>query len=111
MGYYMFQGCYTQSAMRDLVDRPENRAEAGAGLVKALGGRQDRHFMCFGEYDFVAIVELPDDQAAAAASMALSAAGHVNDVKTTKLLTAEEAVAAMQVAGAVAGSISAPKGK
>ena len=34
-----------------------------------------QYFMSFGEYDFVAIVEMPDDQAAAAASMALGGGG------------------------------------
>ena len=95
MGFYMLQGCYTQPAMKNLVARPENRTKAGGALLKALGGKMHQYFMSFGEYDFVAIVEMPDDQAAAAASMALGSAGHLSGVKTTKLMTGDEAMAAM----------------
>ena len=111
MGFYMLQARYTQAAVKHLVERPENRYKAGAALVKALGGKLHQYFMCFGEYDFVAIMEFPDDQAAAAMSMALGAAGHVSDMKTTKLIVADDAMAAMQAAGGAAGAITPPKGK
>ena len=84
--------------MKNLVARPENRTKAGGALVKALGGKMHQYFVSFGEYDFVAIVEMPDDQAAAATSMALGAAGHLSGVKTTKLMTGAEAEAAMAAA-------------
>jgi len=111
MSYYMLQGRYTQAAVKNLVAHPEDRTKAGEGLTKAAGGKLHQYFMSFGEYDFVAIMELPDDQSAAATSMALGAAGHVSDVKTTKLLTGPEAKAAMQAAGKAASSIKAPQGK
>jgi uncharacterized protein with GYD domain len=111
MGFYMMQGCYTQGAVKNLLLHPEDRTKAGAGLVKAAGGKMHQYFMTFGEYDFLAIMELPDDQAAAATSMALGAAGHVTNVKTTKLFTGAEAKAAMQAAGAAAASIRPPSGK
>jgi len=111
MGFYMLQGCYTQAAVRNLVAHPEDRTKAGAGLIKAAGGKLHSYFMSFGEYDFVAIMEQPDDQAAAATSMALGAAGHVSDIKTTKLFTGPEAKAAMQAANGVASSIKPPQGK
>ena len=111
MGFYMLQGCYTQPAMKNLVAKPENRTKAGGALIKALGGKMHQYFMSFGEYDFVAIVEMPDDQAAAAASMALGGAGHLSGVRTTKLMTGDEAMAAMAAAGAAATSLAVPKGK
>ena len=111
MGFYMIQGCYTQPAMKNLVARPENRSKAGGALVKALGGKLHQYFVSFGDYDFVAIVELPDDQAAAATSMALGAAGHLTGVKTTKLMTGAEAEAAMAAAGGAAATLAVPKGK
>jgi uncharacterized protein with GYD domain len=111
MAFFMLQGRYTQAAVRNLVARPEDRSKAGASLVKAAGGKLHQYFMSFGEYDFVAIFEVADDQGAAAVSMALGAAGHISDIRTTKLLTASEAMKAMQAAAEVASSISAPKGK
>ena len=111
MPLYMLQGCYTQGAVKNLVARPEDRAKAGSALVKAIGGKLHQYFMSFGEYDFVALMEFPDDQGPAATSLALGAAGHVTNLKTTKLLTVAEAMKAMQAAGEAASSIAPPKGK
>jgi uncharacterized protein with GYD domain len=110
MGFYMIQGCYTQTAIKHLTQHPENRSKAGEALVKALGGKLHQYYMCFGKYDFVAIVELPDDRAAAATSMALGGAGHLTGIKTTKLMTGDEAMSAMKAAGGAASSLTLPKG-
>jgi uncharacterized protein with GYD domain len=110
MPHYMFQGNYTREAIRALTARPEDRSEAAGKLAKALGGKLRDYFMSFGAHDFVAIAELPDDEAAAALSFAVSAAGHVSQMTTTKLLTPTEATKAMARAGGKA-SIKPPKGK
>jgi uncharacterized protein with GYD domain len=110
MPHYMFQGSYTREAIRALVKRPEDRSEAVGKLAKALGGKLREYFMCFGDHDFVAIAELPDDEAAAALSFAVSSADHVAGMTTTKLLTPAEATKAMGRARGKA-SIKPPKGK
>jgi uncharacterized protein with GYD domain len=109
MPHYMFQGNYTADAIRSLVARPEDRSEAAGKLAKALGGKLRDYFMSFGDHDFVAIIELPDDEAAAALSFAVSSAGHITNTQTTKLLTPSEAMKAMGRAGG--GRIKPPKGK
>ena len=48
----------------------------------------------FGEYDVVLVVNMPDSMSAVVVSMAFSAGG----VKTTPLITAEEALEAMKKA-------------
>jgi len=111
MGFYMLQGRYSQAAIKNLVAAPEDRSRAAADIVKAAGGKMHSFFNSFGEYDFLAIMELPDDQAAGAVSMAGGAAGHICDLKTTKLFTGSEAKAAMKAAGEVATSVRPPKGK
>jgi len=110
MPHYMFQGNYTGEAIRALTARPEDRSEAAGKLAKSLGGKLRDYFVSFGEHDFVAIAELPDDEAAAALSFAVSAAGHIARMTTTKLLTPAEAMKAMGRAGGKA-LIKAPKGK
>jgi len=110
MPHYMFQGNYTGDAIHALTARPEDRSEAAGKLAKALGGKLREYFMCFGEHDFVAIAELPDDEAAAAMSFATSSAGHIARLTTTKLLTPAEAMKAMGRAGGKA-AIKPPKGK
>jgi uncharacterized protein with GYD domain len=111
MPIYMFQGHYTQAAVKNLVAKPENRSKAASSIAKAAGGKLLEYFMSFGEYDFVAIVELPNDEAAAAVSLAVGAAGHITGISTTKLLTPAEAMKAMEIAASAAGSVAVPKGK
>ena len=110
MPHYMIQGNYTSEAIRALVARPEDRSEAAGKLAKALGGKLRDYFMCFGDHDFIGIAELPDDEAAATFSFAVSSAGHVTGLTTTKLLTPAEAMKALSRAHGKA-SIKPPKGK
>jgi len=111
MSFYMLQGRYTQAAMKSLVAGPQDRTKAVADICKGAGGKLNSFFMSFGEYDFVVIMDLPDDQAAGAVSMSVGAAGYVSDLKTTKLFTGAEAKAAMKAAGDMASAIKSPQGR
>ncbi|HLE80962.1 MAG TPA: GYD domain-containing protein [Dehalococcoidia bacterium] len=99
MPIYMLQAAYTSEAWKAFTEKPENRGEAVAAQLEKLGGRLISFYNCFGEYDALAICELPDDVTAAALAISICAPGHVKDFKTTKLLTATEAMEAMRKAG------------
>ena len=60
-------------------------------------------FFAFGDYDIVAIGEMPDNASMAAMSMAVSGAGTTSTFKTTVLLSMDEAIAAMEKAGSASG--------
>jgi uncharacterized protein with GYD domain len=111
MPIYMLQGRYTQGAIKNLISNPEDRSKAAASVVKAAGGKLLQYFMSFGEYDFVALADYPSDEAAMASAMAAGSVGHLTDLKTTKLMTAAEAMKAMATAAAAAPSLAPPKGK
>ncbi len=108
MGTYMIQGSYTSETWAALVKNPEDRGAAVKKLTEALGGRMLDIYYCFGEYDFVVIFEIPDDVTTMAAILAAVAPGHLKATKTTKLLTMEEAMEAMEKAGKLV--YAAPKG-
>jgi uncharacterized protein with GYD domain len=67
--------------------------------VKKLGGKPGKLYLSFGDYDVVGIYEMPDNVSAAAFAMAISSGSACKSVKTTPLMTGEEAVAAMKKAG------------
>ena len=69
------------------------RREAAAAAIHGLGGKIEAFYFAFGEPDAVLIADLPDNAAAAAASMAINSSGAVT-VKTVVLLTPEEMDAA-----------------
>lgn len=101
MGRYMVQVSYTKEAAAALVKKPEDRTLAVRPLIEAMGGRLLDFYFTFGDYDVVLIAELPDNTAALATDMAAVVAGHVSKIKTTVLLSPEEAVAAMKKAAGV----------
>jgi uncharacterized protein with GYD domain len=63
-------------------------------MASALGGGLDSFYFAFGDVDAYVIVDLPDDVAAAGAAFAVGATS-TTQVKTVKLLTLDEADAAI----------------
>jgi uncharacterized protein with GYD domain len=99
MPLYLTQVAYTPEAWKALVKNPQNRMDAIRPAIEKLGGRIVSGYLSFGDFDAVAIAEMPDHVAAAAFAMAIAAGGACRDVKTTPLLTTAEAVEAMKQAG------------
>jgi uncharacterized protein with GYD domain len=98
MAHYLLQVAYTPEAWAALVKSPQDRTQAVEGAIKNLGGKIERFWLSFGDYDTVGIVEMPDSVNAAAFSMAVAAGGACKGVKTTPLLTTAEGVEAMKKA-------------
>jgi uncharacterized protein with GYD domain len=70
-------------------DKASGRRAAVKSAVESLGGKVEAIFYCFGEDDAILILDLPDNVAASALSLAVSASGMVR-TRTTPLLTVEE---------------------
>ena len=66
----------TEQGIRDIKSASE-RIAAGAKLLEQMGGKLLDFYMVFGEYDYVAIAEAPDDETAARFLLALGAQGNV----------------------------------
>ncbi len=98
MAHYLFQCSYTAEAWASLVQNPRNRLEAVRSVVEKLGGSMENGWTAFGEYDVVAVLQMPDNVSVAAFSMAVSAGGAVKSIKTTPLMSMEEGVEAMKKA-------------
>ena len=98
MAHYLFQCSYTAEAWASLVQNPRNRLEAVRSVVEKLGGSMENGWTAFGEYDVVAVLQMPDNVSVAAFSMAVSAGGAVKSIKTTPLRSMEEGVEAMKKA-------------
>src|SRR6476661_10046753 len=108
MAHYLVQAAYTSDAWSVLVDNPQDRSEPVRRMTEEAGGSLESFYLAFGDFDVVAIVELPDDATAAAVSIATSAAGAIRQIKTTPLITAEDAVSALTKAKTIAYEPPAP---
>jgi uncharacterized protein with GYD domain len=99
MAHFLFQVAYTPEAWSALVQSPQDRTKAVEGAINQLGGKMERAWLSFGDYDVIGVMEMPDSVSAAAFSMAVAAGGACKTVKTTPLLTGAEGVEAMKKAG------------
>jgi uncharacterized protein with GYD domain len=102
MPIYITQGRYTRDAIKGMIVRPEDRADAVSRLLAKAGGRLIGYYLTFGEYDFLAIAEVPNDVQAAAVLLAAASGGGVSDLRTTVAMTAVEAKGAFAAAADLA---------
>ena len=96
MAIYMFQGAYTSEAWAAQIRNPQNRCEIVGQIIAAQGGKLLSGYYAFGEYDLVAIVELPDHVSYSAFILAVAGAGTFKTQKTTVLMSIEEGLEAMR---------------
>jgi uncharacterized protein with GYD domain len=99
MPHYLQQVAYSIEGWKALVKKPQNRIEAVRPVIEKLGGKIESAWFTFGDYDVVLIVEMPSNVDITAIAMAYAAGGACKSVKTTPLLTLDEAVEAMKKAG------------
>ncbi len=109
MPFYMVQWRYDQASTREMVHHPVDRAKAARKAIEAAGGKLHHFFFCFGEYDGVVIAEYPDNESALANTLAIVAAGAVPTTKTTVLISAEEALRAMEHAHGAHSGFTLPR--
>jgi len=96
MALFLVRFGYTPESWAALVRSPEDRRDMLAARIFGFGGRLHGFWYSLGEHDGYAITEFPDEVAAAAAHVALEAAGTFQHLDATALLSVEEMVEAMQ---------------
>jgi uncharacterized protein with GYD domain len=96
MALAMVQFSYKSETVGNLLKNPEDRSKAVKKLIEKLGGKLISYYFAFGDYDGVVIGDFPDNTALLATSMVSYAGGGTTKLKTTVLLSVEEAMAAMK---------------
>ena len=90
MAKFLFEASYTSDGVQGLLrDGAAGRRAAVESAVSGLGGKVEAFYFAFGDVDAFLILDLPDNVAANALSLAINQSGAVR-VKTTVLLTPEE---------------------
>lgn len=102
MPIYITQGRYTREAIKGMLVKPEDRAEAVSRALSKVGGRLIGYYLTFGEYDFMSIAEAPDNTQMAVVLLAAGSGGGVSDLKTTVAMTSVEAKGAFAAASDLA---------
>ena len=94
MPKYLLEVNYTLDGLKGVVAKGgAARKAAAAAAAKSVGGKVDAFYFAFGATDVFVIADMPDNEAAAALALTVSAAGGAS-VRTTVLLTPEQIDAA-----------------
>jgi len=78
----------TDQGIRNIKDAPQ-RIEEGIKAIEAVGGKVIGFYSVMGEYDYVGIGELPNDESAVTLALALGSQGNARTT-TLKAFTKEE---------------------
>jgi uncharacterized protein with GYD domain len=90
MPKYMLQVKYTLDGVKGVLGKGgSTRKTAAQAAAKSVGGKVDSFYFAFGENDAYVIADLPDNTAAAALALSVSAGGGAT-ASTIVLLTPEE---------------------
>jgi len=90
MPKFLFQASYTSEGLKGVRSGGGSaRREAISHMAESAGGRLESFHFAFGDRDAYVIVELPDNESAAAVALTANASGAVT-VETVALLTPEE---------------------
>jgi len=111
MPRYMHQFSYSLESMKAMATKPRDRRTATEKLVTAAGGELIDIYFCFGDYDGFVITEFPSNVDVASVALVAAASGGFSKVKTTVLITMDEAMEAMDKASQVASAFKPPAGQ
>jgi uncharacterized protein with GYD domain len=90
MSKYLLAANYQKQGMDGVrSEGAKSRVDSVRSTIESLGGKLESFHFAFGDVDAYLVVDLPDDEAAAAMAMTVNGSGAVT-VSTTKLLTAEQ---------------------
>jgi uncharacterized protein with GYD domain len=96
MPKFLISASYSAEGLKGLQkDKASGRRQAVTAAVEGLGGKIEGFYYALGEYDAFVIADLPDNVAATALGVAVSAAGLAR-TRTIALLTVEETDRALE---------------
>lgn len=94
MPKFLFEASYTLDGVKGVQSAGgSSRRDAVAAVAQSVGGTLESFHFAFGDRDALVIVDLPDNESAAAVALTVNASGGAS-VRTVVLLTPEEVDAA-----------------
>jgi uncharacterized protein with GYD domain len=100
MHRYVFFFKYSDAAVNEMTENPQDRTATLAKLYESAGGKMESvyWFPTGGQYDGMVIGQSPDDVSAEAIILTVRSTGSLANSQTVAAMTAEEFKAAMEKA-------------
>jgi uncharacterized protein with GYD domain len=96
MPKYLIEASYSVDGIKGVVAKGGSARKAAVqATVEGLGGKLESFYFAFGGTDAYVVMDLPDNQTAAALALAVASTGAVLNVRTIVLLSPEEIDAAV----------------
>ena len=86
MAKYLALFSFSSEAIKQFVVSPSDRAAAVRRLVESVGGSLECYYWMFGQYDGMAVFEMPDAHTTAATSLAITSSGAFTHFETHELI-------------------------
>jgi uncharacterized protein with GYD domain len=96
MARYLLEVGVTPETFGTLMKNPQDRAKGTRPVFEAFGGSLDEYYFAVGQANVYLVGEMPDEVSVEAMTMAVLAGGAVTSIKFTPILTAAEAMQAME---------------
>jgi uncharacterized protein with GYD domain len=110
MPIYITQGRYTRDAIKGMIIKPEDRADAVGRLISKAGGKLIGYYVTFGEYDFLCIADMQNETQMASVLLAAGSSGGLTDLRTSVAMTSTDAKGAFAAAADLAPGFKSPGG-
>jgi uncharacterized protein with GYD domain len=101
MPLYLSKFSYTPETWARLMGNPEDRRKAAESYIESVGGKLHGFWYAFGAHDGFNLWEAPDNVSMAAVALAIGGGGALSSFETTVLMTVEETMDALRMAGEV----------
>ena len=90
MSKFMYSGSYTSDGVKGLLKEGGTaRRDETTRIVESLGGTLEAYYWCYGEKDFLMILDIPSESMAIKFSLAIGAWGGFQG-KLTPIITVEQ---------------------
>ena len=108
MAKYAIFFSYTPETWAGMMRNPSDRPAATRKVADAMGGSLETFYFMFGDRDGFVIIDVPNAQAAAAASIAVASTGAMKHVETRELIAPEDLGAVLERARAALEQYTPP---
>lgn len=96
MAKYLVLFTFKGETLRSFMKKPTDRATAVGEAAKSVGGRLESYYWMLGQYDGLAILDLPDSTAAAKLAVSVSSTGAFTHLETHELFSSADVLQLMR---------------
>jgi uncharacterized protein with GYD domain len=93
---YLVLFTFKGETLKSFMNKPSDRAAVVGEAAQSVGGRLESYYWMLGQYDGLAILDMPDSAAAARLAMTVSSTGAFTHLETHELFSADQVLQLMK---------------